>query len=140
MSPQFYDRRTVLQLSTATLAILSTAGCLGGQSSSVQTVTMPGDLRFEPKTATIEPGETVTWTNESDIEHTVTAYEDEIPDAAAYFASGGFESEPTARNRVTEGLIAPGENYEHTFDQPGTYGYFCIPHEGSGMIGAVRVR
>ena len=140
MSLEIYDRRTVLRLSTATMATLSTAGCLGGQSSSVQTVTMPGDLKFDPKTATIKPGGSVTWTNESDIEHTVTAYEDEIPDAAAYFASGGFESERAARNRITEGLIAPGENYEHTFDQPGTYGYFCIPHEGSGMVGTVRVR
>ena len=140
MSPEFYDRRTVLQLSTATLAMLSTAGCLGGQSSAAQTVTMPGDLRFDPKTAMIEPGETVTWTNESDIDHTITAYEDEIPDESAYFASGGFESERAARNRVTEGLIAPGGDYEHTFEEPGTYGYFCIPHEGSGMVGTVRVK
>ncbi|MDT3437635.1 plastocyanin/azurin family copper-binding protein [Haloarcula sp. 1CSR25-25] len=140
MSPEFYDRRTVLRLSTATLATLSTAGCLSGQASSGQTVTMPANLTFEPKTATVETGGTVTWTNESDIEHTVTAYEDEIPDGSAYFASGGFESERAARNRVTEGLIAPGENYEHTFDQPGTYGYFCIPHEGSGMVGTVRVK
>jgi plastocyanin len=100
---------------------------------------MPDNLMFEPKAATIETGETVRWTNESDIEHTVTAYVDEIPDEAAYFASGGFESERAARNRVTEGLIAPGENYEHTFEEPGTYGYFCIPHEGSGMVGTVRV-
>jgi plastocyanin len=101
---------------------------------------MPDDLTFEPKTARIETGETVTWTNESDIEHTVTAYEDEIPDEAAYFASGGFESERAARNQVTEGLIAPGEDYEHTFDHSGTYGYFCIPHESSGMVGIVRVK
>ena len=140
MSSKFCDRRTVLRVSAATLATLSTAGCLNGQSSSIQTITMPDDLTFEPKTATIESGETVTWTNESDIQHTVTAYEDEIPDEAAYFASGGFESERAARNRVTEGLIAPGENYEHTFDHPGTYGYFCIPHESSGMVGTVRVK
>ncbi|MFQ3320837.1 MAG: plastocyanin [Natronomonas sp.] len=140
MSPKSYNRRTVLRITTAIFATLSTAGCLNGQSSSIQTVTMPGDLTFEPKTATIETGETVRWTNESDIEHTVTAYEDEIPDEATYFASGGFESERAARNRVTEGLIAPGENYEYTFQKPGTYGYFCIPHEGSGMVGTVRVK
>ena len=140
MSPEVYDRRTVVRLSIATLASLSTAGCLNGQSSSIQTVTMPGDLTFEPTTVTIEMGETVTWTNESDIQHTVTAYEDEIPDEAAYFASGGFESERAARDRVTEGLIAPGENYEHTFNQSGTYGYYCIPHESSGMFGTIRVK
>jgi plastocyanin len=140
MSLEFYDRRAMLRLSTAALATVSTAGCLNGQSSSIQTVTMPDNLMFEPETATIETGETVTWTNESDIDHTVTAYEDEIPDEAAYFASGGFESERAARNRVTEGLIAPGEDYKHTFEEPGTYGYFCIPHESSGMVGTVRVK
>ncbi|WP_232833905.1 plastocyanin/azurin family copper-binding protein [Saliphagus sp. LR7] len=100
---------------------------------------MPDNHTFEPQTVMIDSGETVTWTNESDIEHTVTAYEDEIPEGAAYFASGGFESERAARSRVKEGLIAPGETYEHTFDHPGTYGYFCIPHEGSGMVGTIRV-
>jgi plastocyanin len=140
MSCEFYDRRAVLRLSAATLATLSTAGCLSGQVSSGQTIRMPDNLTFEPRITMIEPGETVTWTNESDIYHTVTAYEDEIPDEAAYFASGDLESERTARDRVTEGLIAPGENYEHTFNQLGTYGYFCIPHEGSGMVGTVRVK
>ena len=140
MTSEFCNRRTVLQLSSTALATISTAGCLSGQSSSGQTVTMPGDLTFEPKTATIKPGETVTWTNESDVDHTVTAYEDKIPDGAAYFASGGFESERVARNSVREGLIAPDEVYEHTFEQSGTYGYFCIPHEGSGMVGTVRVK
>ena len=140
MTLKFYNRRTVLRLSTAALATLSTAGCLSGQASSSLAVTMPDDHTFEPKTATIETEGTVTWTNESDIQHTVTAYEDEIPAEAVYFASGGFESERAARNRVTEGLIAPGENYEHTFDQPGTYGYCCIPHESSGMVGTVLVR
>ena len=139
MSFKSHNRRSVLRLSTATLATLSTAGCLNGQSPSTQTVTIPDNLTFDPTTATIETGETVTWTNESDIDHTVTAYEDGIPDKAAYFASGDFESERAARNRITEGLIAPGENYEHTFNQPGTYGYFCIPHEGSEMVGTIRV-
>lgn len=140
MSPELYDRRTVLRLGTVTLATLGTAGCLSGRASSGQTVTMPDTLRFEPETTRVETGGTVTWTNESDVPHTVTAYEDEIPDVAAYFASGGFESERAARNRISEGLIAPGESYEHTFDQAGTYGYFCIPHESSGMIGTVQVK
>ncbi|WP_336002513.1 cupredoxin domain-containing protein [Halorientalis halophila] len=140
MSLERYDRRAVLRLGTATLATVGTAGCSNRQSSSIQTVTMPDDRTFEPETVPIESGETVRWTNESDVDHTVTASADEIPDEAAYFASGGFESERAARNRVTEGLIAPGENYEYTLDRPGTYGYYCIPHESSGMAGTVRVK
>jgi len=140
MARGLYDRRTVLRLGAGILATLSTAGCLSGQASSTQPITMPDNHTFEPKTATIEAGETVRWTNESDIQHTVTAYENEIPDEATYFASGGFESERAARNRISEGLIAPSEEYEHTFDHPGTYGYYCIPHESSGMVGTIRVK
>ena len=140
MSSEFCDRRTILRLSSAAFATIATAGCLNGQSSTNQTVTMTDDLAFEPKTATIKTGETVTWKNTSDVEHTVTAYGDKTPDGAAYFASGGFESERAARNNVKEGLIAPDEAYEHTFEQPGTYEYFCIPHESSGMVGTFQVK
>lgn len=140
MARELYSRRTVLGLGAATLATLSTAGCLRGQASSIQTVTMPDNHTFAPKTATIESGETVRWTNESDIQHTVTAYADGIPDEATYFASGGFESERAAKNWISKGLIAPGEEYEHTFDHPGTYEYYCIPHESSGMRGMIRVK
>jgi plastocyanin len=101
---------------------------------------MTGDFGFDPKTATIEPGQTVTWKNTSNVDHTVTAYEDKIPDAAAYFASGGFESERATRNHVTEGLIAPDGEYEYTFEEPGTYEYYCLPHESSGMVGTVHVK
>lgn len=139
MSSRGCNRRAILRLASATLATVGTAGCLTGDSSTDRTVEMTDDFGFEPKTATIETGETVTWTNESDVAHTVTAYGDRIPDGAAYFASGGFESERAARNHLNEGLVASGETYEHTFEQPGTYEYFCIPHESSGMVGTVQV-
>ncbi|WP_096391373.1 cupredoxin domain-containing protein [Halopenitus persicus] len=139
MSREIYNRRTLIRRGAATLATLSTVGCLGGQASSIQTVTMPDTHTFEPKTATIESGETVRWTNESDVQHTVTAYTDGIPDESTYFASGGFRSERASRNRISDGLTAPGEYYEHTFDHPGTYEYYCIPHESSGMVGTIRV-
>lgn len=71
--------------------------------------------------------------------HTVTAYGDGIPDAATYFASGGFESERSARAHVNEGRNAPDDEYERAFEQPRTYRYYSIPHESSGMIGTVRV-
>ena len=134
-----YDRRAILRVSGGVLAGTAIAGCLNDQSSSDPTVTMTDDFGFDPKTTTIEPGETVGWTNTSDVDHTVTAYGDEIPDGATYFASGGFESERAARNHVTEGLIAPGDEYEHTFETPGTYEYYCVPHESSGMVGTVQV-
>ena len=139
MQHDSYDRRAILRFSSGVLVGTVTAGCLNNQSSSNRTVTMTDDFGFDPETTTIETGETVRWTNTSEVDHTVTAYEDKIPAGATYFASGGFESERAARNHVTEGLIAPGAEYEHTFEAPGTYEYYCAPHESSGMVGTVQV-
>ncbi|PSQ19222.1 halocyanin [Halobacteriales archaeon QS_8_69_26] len=56
------------------------------------------------------------------------------------WASGGFESESAARGAWDdEGVVAGGETYEHTFEVEGTYEYFCIPHEGAGMVGSIEV-
>jgi hypothetical protein len=30
-----------------------------------------------------------------------------------------------------------GGTFSFTFEEPGTYDYFCIPHESMGMIGSV---
>ena len=141
MSSYVCDRRTILQVSATALATIGTAGCLNQQSSTNQIVTMTADFGFDSKTTTIESGRTVTWKNTSDVDHTVTAYGDEIPDGdvATYFASGSFKSERSARDRVREGLIAPDDEYEHTFEEPGTYKYYCIPHESSGMVGTIQV-
>lgn len=91
--------------------------------------------RFDPGSFTVESGETVTWTNDTDEAHTVTAEEG----APVYFASGGFKDETAAGDDVAGGLIAPGESYGFTFDQPGTYRYYCIPHKGDGMRGTIIV-
>lgn len=139
MAAIFCDRRTFLGLSAAALSTIGIAGCSNRKSSADRPITMTDDFRFDPKTKTIETGQTVTWTNTSDVDHTVTAYGDDIPDSATYFASGGFESERDARNRVSEGLVAPGSEYEHTFGHSGRYEYYCVPHESSGMTGTIQV-
>ncbi len=100
---------------------------------------MATEFTFDPETITIAHRGTVTWTNTSDVDHTVTAYGDGIPDAATYLASGGFESERSARDHVNGVRIVPDDEHERAFEQPGTYHYYCIPHESSGMIGTVRV-
>jgi plastocyanin len=69
----------------------------------------------------------------------VPAYEDEIPTRATYFASSGFCSRGAADKGVRDKIIEAGGSYQHTFDIAGTYEYFCIPHEGAGMIGTVEV-
>ena len=75
------------------------------------------DFYFEPSELTIQPGETVTWTNNGNHPHTVTADD------------GSFDS----------GTLQPGESYSHTFPQAGTFSYFCEIHPfmtGSVTVGA----
>jgi len=33
----------------------------------------------------------------------------------------------------------PGNRFAYTFDKPGIYKYFCIPHAGDGTTGEVDV-
>jgi plastocyanin len=113
---------------------LATGACSGGDSS----VSMVGQT-FQPASMTVPAGTTLTFTNESDEAHTVTALQDGIPEGADYFASGGFSTESQARQNIADGLIPEGESFEVTLRRPGEYEYFCIPHEAQGMEGTITV-
>ncbi len=73
-------------------------------------------LVFEPATITINVGDTVTWRNTDDVPHTSTS-EDEVWDS---------------------GALAAGEEFSFTFEEAGTYPYFCEFHPG--MEGTVVVQ
>ena len=131
------SRRAVLRLSGA--AIAGVAGCSGRGAQEQATVEMTDQMRFDPESVTVSTGGTVTWTNVGQVDHTVTAYEEQLPADATFFASGGFDAEQTARRNISAGLIGPEETFAHTLEISGTYEYFCIPHEGAGMTGTVTV-
>jgi amicyanin len=63
-------------------------------------------MRFNAPTVKIRAGGTVTWTNSEGVPHTVTA------------TDGSFASEQ----------LTSGGTFSHTFDEPGTYTYFCQVH------------
>ena len=130
------NRREALR-ALGSAAGVGLAGCLGG-SGGPKTVSMVG-LEYRPRRVSVGIGGTVEWVNDSDIGHSVTAYEDRLPEGAAYFATGGFETEAAARADIEGGLIGAGETYAHTFETAGEHPYFCVPHEGSGMTGVVAV-
>ena len=139
MSYNGVSRRGFLQAAIGSATMISSTSAKAAAQEST-TVDMTDNLVFDPEEIQISPGTTVTWENVGSIGHSVTAYEDEIPDEAEYFASGGFDSESAARNAYPdEGNIPGGETYEYTFETEGEYGYFCIPHEQAGMVGTVIV-
>ena len=125
-------------------ASLGLAGCLGSGSETGgrnYDVGM-GASSFEPKRVEVAVDEPVVWRNTNSRAHTVTGYENAMPEGADYFASGGYDSEQAARDAFFDsfgGAIASRDTFEHTFTVPGEYGYFCIPHERGGMVGTVVV-
>ena len=133
-------QRRAFLASVGTASVTAIAGCagLGGSEGDIQMY----PSAFDPVEFTVSVGDTVVWYNSSSRRHTVTAYESAIPDDAEYFASGGYEDDTAARQAWTDefgGAITSGESYSHTFEVPGRYEYFCVPHEQGGKVGTIVV-
>jgi len=126
-------RSILLVLSFGAVVVLS--GCDADRAR----VEMNAGQRFVPEMLVVEAGEEVAFNNTSDEAHSVTAYEDGIPEETEYFASGGFTTEAEARANVARSLLTPGEGFSVTFTEEGTYRYFCIPHEDQRMVGRIVV-
>ena len=87
---------------------------------------------FVPATITVHVGDTLRWINASQQIHTIT---DDVR-RAAY---AGDALLPAGAAPFHSGYLKPGAVFEHTFSVAGAYHYFCIPHEGLGMLGSVVV-
>ncbi|VTT87458.1 Halocyanin [Halorubrum sp. DM2] len=122
-------------------ATVGLAGCAGVGGEPDYDVGMLASA-YEPRQVTVAVGDTVAWMNTSARAHTVTATEGGIPDAAEFFASGGFDDYATAKEAWDAdfgGILESGDRFEHTFTVPGAYEYVCIPHREGGMYGTVVV-
>jgi plastocyanin len=95
-------------------------------------VEMTNALQFQPAQLTVPRGTTVTWVNSSSVQHTVT----DDPSKAVNPADAQL---PSGVQPWDSGNVDAGKTYQHTFDVPGTYKYFCMPHESAGMIGTIVV-
>jgi plastocyanin len=76
---------------------------------------------FIPADVSVSVGDTVTWSNDDTAAHTVTSGN------PADGPDGKFDSS----------LFMAGTTFEHTFDEAGTYDYFCMVHPW--MKGKVQV-
>jgi plastocyanin len=89
-----------------TLALVGLIMPAGGARAQEAVSVSIHDFTFDPGTITIQPGTTVTWTNNDSATHTATADD------------GSFDS----------GNLATGQSFSMTFDTPGTYTYHCAIH------------
>jgi YVTN family beta-propeller protein len=96
---------------TAAVATTANAGAVGGKVS----VSIKG-FAFNPGSITIKSGQTITWTNNDSVPHTVTSKD----------------------GRWDSGDINPGASFSRTFEQEGSFAYYCTIHPS--MLGEVIVK
>lgn len=95
-------------------------------------VEMNDALEFNPPTITVRVGDTVEWRTVGRHAHTITT----DPDRAD---NPGLIALPQGAEPFHSGPISTRDIFRYTFTIPGQYTYFCVPHEGEGMIGTVIV-
>ncbi|MHB8384310.1 MAG: cupredoxin domain-containing protein [Candidatus Binataceae bacterium] len=88
---------------------------------------------YEPTHVSVKVGEPVEWINTGKTVHSVTL----VPDDAQ---NPKDASEPKGAKTFDSGFMPPGGTFSYTFTVPGTYHYFCVPHEKAGMVGVVSVK
>ena len=129
-----FDHETYCRIALTVLAIVLTARCGGGgggggggpieppppapQAISITTATVPPP-RFIPVSTSLAVGGTVTWTNTSPapVNHDLVA---------------------TTSNWQLSRTLGPGQSFQTTIAQAGTYRYQCTIHQG--MTGNIEVR
>lgn len=104
----------------------------GGPPNEIAMLTEGSNYLFDPVGLSVEPGETITWVNESDA-HSTTAYTQDNPQS-------NVNRVPDDAEGWDSGILSEsGAEFTHTFDVAGTYDYYCIPHKTLGMVGRLVV-
>ncbi|MBC1260111.1 plastocyanin [Synechococcus sp. BSF8S] len=106
----------------ALLLLVSFASVQPAQAATVEVKlgTDAGMLAFEPSVITISKGDTVRFVNNKLAPHNAV-----------------FDGHEELSHSTL--AFAPGESWEETFSEAGSYDYWCEPHRGAGMVGKVIV-
>lgn len=70
---------------------------------------------FSPQAALVKAGETITWTNSDSVPHTIDSRD----------------------GSISSGYVTKGQGFQHTFNEAGTYEYYCTLHPW--MTGSIKV-
>jgi plastocyanin len=107
---RYFGRRGTTAAKTPAANETTARGGEGAAKAEMRTMT------FSPKRLEIATGTTVTWTNNDQLVHTISADD------------GSWDSGP----------IEPGKSWSHTFTQPGEYAFHCTPHPFMKAVIVVR--
>ena len=102
--------------STGTAAPATTAAPAGGGSAAIE---MSG-FAFSKTALETTKGTAVTWTNKDGTTHTVSS------------------GTPPTKDGKFDGQVAAGTTFSFTFNEAGTFKYFCAIH--NSMTGTITVR
>ncbi len=107
--------RRALLMSVLLVGAAVGPSALAGDAPATAQVTIE-NFTFAPSVLTVARGTRVTWANHDDIPHTVTSSQDPA--------------------KMRSPVLDTDETYSLTFDQPGTYGFFCSlhPHMQSEVV------
>jgi len=100
------ERRTRTPSAVLLVAAFFAATLLPGAAPAEDAAVQIDDFAFSPASITVKAGTTVTWRNKDDIPHTVAS-------STRLFKSKALDTDDT---------------YTFTFNEPGTYQYFCSLH------------
>ncbi|MEX0893215.1 MAG: plastocyanin/azurin family copper-binding protein [Gemmatimonadota bacterium] len=118
-SGQTASRRVTVTANNQAAVAFALVASGGGGGGGDQIINIQG-LAFSPSDVTISAGTRVTWRNPDNTFHTVT------PDGHTAW--------------VEANLPSAGSSFSHTFNETGTFAYYCSPHRGAGMTGIIRVQ
>jgi plastocyanin len=121
--PNFKRVAQIAGVSVATLAVAFSA-----HAANVQMGGAGGVLAFIPEELSVSAGETVTFTNKAGFPHNIVFDEDAVP--------AGVNADAISHPGL---LNAQDETVTVTLTKPGTYEYYCEPHQGAGMVGKITV-
>ncbi|XP_010459715.1 PREDICTED: plastocyanin major isoform, chloroplastic [Camelina sativa] len=130
-SPKLTVKSSLKDFGVAAVAAAASIA-LAGNAMAIEVLLGGGDgsLAFIPNDFSISKGEKIVFKNNAGFPHNVVFDEDEIPSGV-----------DVAKISMSEEALlnAPGETYEVSLTEPGTYSFYCAPHQGAGMVGKVTV-
>lgn len=132
-------RRLAVALTGAVLGTTLGAGVAQARpegqevTARVVTVEMTDGLQYVPRRITVSAGDRVRWINTGTIAHTITTLRSKV-------AMPADARVPPGARAWDSGFVRGGRSYARRLTVPGTYRYFCIPHEGARMVGTIVVR